>query len=474
MRYSIVNYQTVLTNPDFRIDAEFSTHPLNDSASKSKAVFSPLHSLLKRISSGHTPYKHDVSTGEVGFVTVECIGDLTLDESLFKHITKEQYEVEFKTNRVIENSVLCTIKRRICKSFPFIKTPDKAMAINQDVAFLMPNDNIDSVYLATYLCCKIGQDFADRLKTENMNPYISVANLSQLPIAVLSKDFQRLIRDIFTSSLDSTSKSHKAYATAEQILLSELGLLNWKPKHRLSFVKDYSDTQAAERIDGEYFQPIYTETEQHLRSHYSAEPLGKYEFLDITTGQYVDTYVNKNDGLPYIRGTDLQAGTVNIDNLVYINPINQIKSKKAEEGDVVVTRVGTIGLSARIPKECDGGTLSDNLIRIRIKSDELNSYYLALFLNTQLGKSFMIRHSRGSVQQRLNQETLKEILIPIVSTDIQTKIAETIIESYRAKTSSKHLLEIAKTGIEKAIEQNEASATKWIKAEVAKLGVALQ
>lgn len=46
---------------------------------------------------------------------------------------------------------------------------------------------------------------------------------------------------------------------SEHVLLSELELLNWEPNHELSFVKNYSETQKADRLDAEYFQPKYEE-----------------------------------------------------------------------------------------------------------------------------------------------------------------------------------------------------------------------
>ncbi|ROL55687.1 hypothetical protein D9V84_11000 [Bacteroidetes/Chlorobi group bacterium Naka2016] len=162
--------------------------------------------------------------------------------------------------------------------------------------------------------------------------------------------------------------------------------------------------------------------------------------------------------MPYIRGTDLKNGTIDIDNLVYIAPENQIASKKAKEGDVVVTRVGTIGLSARIPKECEGGTISDNLIRLRFDQQKLNSYYLALFLGCHLGVNLMIRNSRGSVQQRLNQETLKEVIVPVLPLPTQQKIASLVQQSHEARKKAKELLEVAKKAVEIAIENDEASA----------------
>jgi len=181
--------------------------------------------------------------------------------------------------------------------------------------------------------------------------------------------------------------------------------------------------------------------------------LKKIRFVEVTTGQYTENYVSKEEGRPYIRGTDISNGTINTDNLVYIAPEDQIESKKAKEGDVVVTRVGTIGLSARIPKECEGGTISDNLIRIRIFDEgKLNSYYLALYLGSPIGVSLMIRNSRGSVQQRLNQETLKDVVVPLLPLEIQQKIAKLVQQSHEARRKAKELLEEAKRKVEKAIE----------------------
>ena len=176
-----------------------------------------------------------------------------------------------------------------------------------------------------------------------------------------------------------------------------------------------------------------------------------FDFIKVTSGQYSEEYITKNQGKPYIRGTDLTKGTVNLDNLVYIDPERQNPSKKAREGDVVVTRVGTIGISARLPKEVEGGTISDNLIRLRFTEEDLNSYYVSLFFNT-IGSLLMIRESRGSVQARLNQETLKEIVLPILPKPTQGKIADLVCQSHQARQRAKELLEKAKREVEEFIE----------------------
>jgi restriction endonuclease S subunit len=141
-----------------------------------------------------------------------------------------------------------------------------------------------------------------------------------------------------------------------------------------------------------------------------------------------------------------------MDNLVYINPERQNPSKKAKEGDVVVTRVGTVGIGARLPKEVEGGTISDNLIRLRFSEENLNSYYVSLYFNT-VGSQLMIRESRGSVQARLNQETLKEIVLPILPKSTQQKVADLIRQSHQARKKAKDLLDRAKREVEELIEK---------------------
>ncbi len=338
------------------------------------------------------------------------------------------------------------------------------------IAILRPN-NVCSEYLATYLMSKYGNEQIKRNTRGAVQTGLILEDFSQIYVVTASDKFQRLIANVVTKALNKNNNSRSLYQQAEQILLSELNLLNWKPKHRHSFVKNFSDTQSSERIDAEFYQPMYEKIVEKLSNNFNAKPIGEYDFINITTGQYADEYVLQKEGLPYIRGTDLSNGTVKTESLVYIPKQKQNKSKLAQEGDVVVTRVGTIGLSARIPEECAGGTISDNLIRLRFDNHILNSYYTALYLGSVLGRNLMIRNSRGSVQQRLNQETLKEILLPILEMQSQKKIATVIIDANQKRTLSKQLLDIAKRGVELAIEKDEKHAHKWIDAELKKINI---
>jgi type I restriction enzyme M protein len=49
-----------------------------------------------------------------------------------------------------------------------------------------------------------------------------------------------------------------------------------------------------------------------------------------------------------------------------------------------------------------------------------------------------------------------------------------LLESFDLKQKSKQLLEIAKIGVEKAIETDEATATDWINQQLENLGIDLK
>ena len=382
------------------------------------------------------------------------------------YIPEEVYEQSFMKRSIFKTGdVLLSIVGTI-GSLSLVTEKIQKSTGSCKLAILRP-EKVCSEYLATFLMCFYGKQQVKRSTRGAVQMGLILEDMDQIQIWLAPEEFQRKISEVIQSSLEKNRKIKSYFTQAQTLLLSEFGLSDWKPKHYLSYVKKYSETQQTGRFDAEYYQPKYDEIVDILVNEYNAKPIGDYDIFDITTGQYSEEYVESDEGAPYIRGTDLINGSVDIDNLLYIPIKSQIEDKKAKEGDVVVTRVGSIGLSARVPKECEGGTISDNLIRIRISDEtKINTYYLAAFLNSIVGKELMLRNGRGSVQQRLNQETLKEIVFPILPFKKQLFIAEKVTESFNLRKQSKHLLECAKKAVEMAIETDEETAIQWLESQI--------
>ena len=378
------------------------------------------------------------------------IKDCRIDDEDIVYISKE--DVETKNLKTYSNgdvvfSRVGDIRCGIIDNF------DGEVTISPNIIAVKLNRNlINPYYVSTFMNTKYGYTQLARTQKIVAQPTIETETVKELLVPKVSEDFQSDIEHDLKLAFSRQDNSKSLYSQAENLLLKELGLEDFQPKYELSYTASLLKAFGAHRVDAEYFQPLYDYIEEYLINEFNARPIGEVDFIEVTTGQYSEEYVERSEGRPYIRGTDIRNGTISTDDLVYIASGNQIESKKARERDVVVTRVGTIGLSARIPKECEGGTISDNLIRLRFDEKSLSSHYLALFLGSPVAVSLMIRNSRGSVQQRLNQETLKEVVVPILPSETQKTIASLVRQSHEARKKAKELLEEAKSKVENLIE----------------------
>ena len=90
-----------------------------------------------------------------------------------------------------------------------------------------------------------------------------------------------------------------------------------------------------------------------------------------------------------------------------------INMLRVEEGDILITRSGTIGKVTYATKDlAQNYIVSDDLVRIRVKDTKLRAYLLAYFTsNTAL--SLMLLDEYGSVQQHLQPRHIQEMIIPI-------------------------------------------------------------
>jgi type I restriction enzyme M protein len=461
MQVSIINFTKTKSEYGFRIDAEFY---------KPEYVFTEtcltnidndiLVNLVHKIDVGHvgSMVKHYCDEGTL-ILQTQNIKEFFVDFADCKRIDGDFHQ-ELKKSQIHTGDILIARSGSFGKASIFL---GQETINSADIIIIEPNIKIiNPYYLVTFLNCAFGVNQLFRFASGGLQGHVNLTILENLIVPLLSDYFQKEIARLVNKAANQIAKSRQIYSQAEQLLLNELGLGDWQAKHKLSFVKNYSYTKQAARIDAEYFQPKYDEIINAMKTKFNARPIRDIDYISVTTGQYVADYVDVNVGKPYMRGTDIANGVINMDSLVYIRSEDQETSKKAMEGDVVVTRVGTIGLSARIPKECEGGTISDNLIRLRFDQNKLNSYYVTAYLGNIIGKSLMVRNSRGSVQQRLNQETLKEIVLPIISDSKQGHIAKQVIKAKEAWQKSKQLLKIAKQAVEMAIERDEQTAMKWI------------
>ena len=113
------------------------------------------------------------------------------------------------------------------------------------------------------------------------------------------------------------------------------------------------------------------------------------------------------------------------------------------EGDLLLTRSGSIGRLAYVSSVMDGQIVSDDMIRVRIQSPDLRAYVAAFLLSENAALQMLI-NEYGSVQQHLEPNHVRDLLIP-VPTDWQS--AKAMIDTGKAFIKTKEEADRAMTAV---------------------------
>lgn len=134
---------------------------------------------------------------------------------------------------------------------------------------------------------------------------------------------------------------------------------------------------------------------------------------------------------PYIRVRDLNNAVVLLltPEMLYVDDDTQksISRYIVNAGDVVVSVVGTIGLSAYIGKTLDGANLTENCNKLT-SFDEGLAAWSYFFLRSAAGKEAIRLGTVGAVQAKLPLKNIKSIEVPFVPASEMEKATSTLNE----------------------------------------------
>ena len=403
-----------------------------------------------------------VDDSKYRYVRNKDINNFVIKDSEPALIPRDLYHTLPKYH-IKENDLLITVVGTLGKVA--IATKQDTKSIFSCKSTILRVNDINPFYLLTYLNTNIGKLFSLRGKRGAIQEGLNLPDLKEIKVFTPSIDFQVKIEQIVRLSFDNTEESTQSYQEAQQILLSELGLTNWQPKHQLSFIKNYSDVKQAERFDADYFQPMYEEV------NYRLEKVGLVcveNICDAVNYGTVPTspYSEDNSGVPYIKGLNLKGLQIDTNKLDYITKTSHLQDKVfTKEGDIIISQMGTVGNCGVVSKEQENWAFASFTIRIRIADkSKYNPHYIALYIETIAKPYYLLRNiAQASVRQNTDLPTIKRIPIADLKFEKQKQIGDKITKSFALRKQSHQLLEHAKRAVEMAIEQDEQTAIQWLK-----------
>ena len=458
MQYSIVNYSQI-DKSLFRLEAEF----YNSSSLLNSYCFSG-EDIIDFVQYGTSK---ELNEDKRGFPTLRLN---EFDSFFIKSPQKYCDKIDGDTFRSLalkKGDVL------ICRTNGNPKLVGKSAIVPEDTDYAFASylfrirpkeEKLLPTTLVTYLNSSIGRSEIEKHLMVSNQANFSPAKFREILIPQFGAEIQSSIDKSIWESFTKHSKSKQIYAQAQTLLLSELGLTDWQPKHRLTFVKNYSDTEQAERIDADYFQPFYDEVNNKLQSTgfvFAKDICSKINYGTVPTSAYSED----NSGVPYIKGLNLKNLRLDTEKLDYITNTNALPDKVfTKEGDIIISQMGTVGNCGVVSKEQENWVFASFTIRMRIvDKSKYDPYFVALYIENIAKPYYLMRNiAQASVRQNTDLPTIKQMPIPNLSFEKQQQISQKITESFNLRKQSKHLLECAKRAVEIAIEQDELTAIDYL------------
>jgi len=336
--------------------------------------------------------------------------------------------------------------------------------ISANLISIKKSNKINFNYLLIFLNSFYGASQLFRKQSGEVQPKITTDDVKQLLVFVANSDIQEKVSDLVELAYKEKEISYSLYSQAESLLLEELGLKDFKPKYEKTYTAKLSDAFSAHRIDAEYFQPAYEEIIEKLReNNIELQPLRKF-ILSIQKGIEPGSENYRDEGKPFIRVSNLSKyGFTDRDQKYLSEELYQQlrETYEPKQGDFLLTKDATPGI-AYVVKEQIEGIISSGILRLQINDNEINKEYLALCINSIVGKMQVERDCGGSVILHWKPEQVKRLQIPILPLEIQQEIASLVQQSHEARKKAKELLELAKRAVEIAIEEGEEKAINFL------------
>ena len=461
MQYSVVSYSKICVDSNcFRLDAEFFKNEyLTLHNNLKKLNYKLLKDIDAKIYHPKEIKRKYVRNDGVLFFRAQNVRPLNIDlESNQVFISKED-ALLLKNNKIEKEDILITRTGANFGQCAIYLSNTESIASSH--TFIVRTKKINPYYITVFFNTIYGRKLIGKGMYGAAQPEIAPFYLYDIPIPIFNYLTEQ-IEKVYKKSEILRFNSKEQYQQAQTILLSELDLTNWQPKHQLTFVKNYSDTEQAGRIDAEYFQPKYEEIVKTIRNYSGGwNMLGDLvtvkKCVEVGSGEYRD------EGIPFVRVSNINPFEITEEKYISEKLYQEIKQHQPQKGEILFSKDATPGIAYYLNYTPQKMIPSGGILRLKSNSDKINNEYLTLVLNSILVKKQVNRDVGGSVILHWRPDQVKETVIPILPEEIQTEIQQKVTESFHLRKQSKHLLECAKKAVEMAIEQDEQKAINWLK-----------
>lgn len=282
----------------------------------------------------------------------------------------------------------------------------------------------NSGYVYTFLKTKIGKKLVCSNIYGAVIQQIEPAHLTMVPVPDAPKEIKERIHNLIVESFKLRDESNELIDQATTLLIDELKLPPIS-EFKQNNIKNSANVNAFSvklsdlngRADASYHLPIVDAIIKHLEQ-YSAEvtTIGDNRISSdvILPMRFKRVYVEEGYGRVLLGGKQLCELDPSVKKYLSQSKLSKIISKlEVTQNTTLITRSGTIGRIALVPKHWEHWIPSDHIIRV-IPANNGVAGYLNIFLSSEYGQQLITRFTYGAVVDEIDDNHVRQIVIPLL------------------------------------------------------------
>lgn len=391
--------------------------------------------------------------GEVVAITSQNVADcqLNIKEGNTIKIPKKLH-LELKRSRLNSNDIVLSYTGHYRRAAVISDEVNKELHLGPNVCKLSPiGTNIDSAYLCAYFNSYSGQVYLDREKTISAQPTVNMDRIRNIEFPLPDIRIQKFIGDKVRKAEELRNAANGMQLEIESIFEKELVL---ESIYETDNGKKYAWVESSlinERIDAGYFSNKYLKLDE-LEKNYSFVPLSKI-VLELKTGKTPSQDEDDKNGTVLIAVNNVVPNDLEIEkNARRVKIGDNLFLTQAD--DLLITRVGTVGVCSVVESYQKGFVLSDNVIAAKLIKNDIPIRYIAAYLNSPTGRLQIERIVKGAVQPVINYQSIKELKVPKLGLNSMNKIDSLIMDWKENLLRANKLINEAKLDVDSLIEGN--------------------
>jgi type I restriction enzyme S subunit len=378
------------------------------------------------------------------------------DKILSEHLT-----TNLPIYRVLEHTLLVSRSGTIGNTI-YVDDRLKDFAITEDALRVKPFDEKQIGILYFYFTSDYGNGTITGKKSGAVIDHIYEDDLLKLPIPRLNEDLVKHFFDLYLKLKTNREQADKLIKKARTLVtqynnlpsLSDVKLetldADGEVEIRMTgwdeFTKDY-------RLDAHFYNPLAKVIVENIKANcLNSDNLFNIADCSFRGSRSTRNYVEKENGIAFLSGKNIIQIRPDFKYISTSETAN-ISDMLLTEGQILISRSGTLGRTVLIHKNYEGFAASEHLIRVNPNTEIIDSGYLYAFLSSDYGYHQLLRYKHGSVIDEITEDQISQSVIPLPTKGQQKEIGDLVRKAYELRAEAIRLEDEAQELLTQALTQ---------------------